>query len=143
MRNVSDRAVGLAAVVLGFRWTGREAGALRFLRHGWQSWSFTGGRALDERGEPEFPSGPWLRGLHHAVGAPPRDRSGWHESDLLTAIGASPSGPAFSLGALERGRRYAEYLAEAQRIADELGEPGPTRRLDGAAGELQFFAIPA
>jgi selenocysteine lyase/cysteine desulfurase len=52
----------------------------------------------------------------------------------------------FGLTALpvsERERRYGEYMAEAARLAHELGEPGPMRRLPGEAGELQFFAIPA
>lgn len=47
-----------------------------------------------------------------------------------------------ALGGDERTRRYEAFLADAQRIADELGEPGPMRRLDGEAGELQFFAVP-
>jgi hypothetical protein len=60
---------------------------------------------------------------------------------LQAALCASHFGST-SLGIEERERRYREYLADAQRVADELGEPGPMRRLDGEAGELQFFAVP-
>jgi alpha-galactosidase len=102
VRNVSEAPLWLEAVVLGFRWSGVDTSALRFLRHGWQSWSFTGPRDLDDAGEPAFPSGPWLRGLHHGVGSPPPDRAGWHESDLLTVAGA-PDGAACLAGVLERG----------------------------------------
>jgi alpha-galactosidase len=139
VRNVSERAVRLASVALGFRWAGHGSGDLRFLRHGWQSWSFTGGRALDERGEPGFSSGAWLRGLHHAVGAPPLDRTGWHESDLLTAIGATPSGPACVVGALERGRAFGvvyvrreaeDVLVEVELVVDGELAPGETRELE-------------
>jgi hypothetical protein len=80
VHNTSERPRRVDAVVLGFAWRGHGLEALRFLRHGWQSWSFTGTRDLDGHGEPRFPSGPWLRGFHHAVGAPPEDRLGWHES---------------------------------------------------------------
>ena len=92
VRNPSERPLWLESAVLGFRWSRHGVRAMRFLRHGWQSWSYTGARALDEAGEPPFAAGPWLRGLHHAVGAPPPDRAGWHESDLVTVIGASPGG---------------------------------------------------
>jgi len=103
VRNRSERPLHLESVVLGFRWTQIETGALRFLRHGWQSWSFTGARALDGAGEPAFPSGPWLRGIHHSVGSPPPDRDGWHESDLVSVVGGSSSTAACLAGVLERG----------------------------------------
>jgi alpha-galactosidase len=103
VRNLADVPLHLESVVLGFRWTEIETGSLRFLRHGWQSWSFTGARALDTAGEPAFPSGPWLRGIHHGVGAPPPDRAGWHESDLVSVVGGSPPAPACLAGVLERG----------------------------------------
>jgi hypothetical protein len=124
VRNASDRDVALESVVLGFRWTGHAAHSFRFLRHGWQSWSFTGARDLDERGEPEFPSGSWLRGMHHVVGSVPPDRRGWHESDLATVVGATPTGPACLVGVLERGRSfgvvYARRDGEALRLEAEL-----------------------
>lgn len=47
-----------------------------------------------------------------------------------------------ALAVEERSRRYRECLDEAERLAAEFGEPGPMRRLDGEAGELQFFAVP-
>jgi alpha-galactosidase len=103
VRNLAEGPLHLESVVLGFRWTEIETGALRFLRHGWQSWSFTGGRALDEAGEAEFPSGPWLRGIHHGVGSPPPDRAGWHESDLVSVVGGSSPAAACLAGVLERG----------------------------------------
>jgi len=103
VRNLAEVPLHLESVVLGFRWTEIETGALRFLRHGWQSWSFTCSRALDSAGEPEFPSGPWLRGIHHGIGSPPADRVGWHESDLVSVVGESSSGAACLAGVLERG----------------------------------------
>jgi alpha-galactosidase len=123
-RNVSDAPALLESVFLGVRWIGVERAALRFLRHGWQSWSFTGARALDEAGEPPFPSGPWLRGLHHALGAVPDDRRGWHESDLVTVVGRAPSGPACLAGALESGKAfgivYARPASDAVEVEVEL-----------------------
>ena len=50
VRNPSDRPVWLESAVLGFRWSGHGVRALRFLRHGWQSWSYTGARVLDDAG---------------------------------------------------------------------------------------------
>jgi len=115
---VTNRAaapVHLEAVVLGFRWVGAGA-ALRFLRHGWQSWSFSAGRALDEAGEPPFPSGPWLRGMHHGVGAPPADRAGWHESDLVSVAGGAPG--CCLAGLLETG--VATGLVYLRRHGDDV-----------------------
>lgn len=100
----ADSPLQLDALVLGFRWEGIDAGHVRFLRHGWQSWSTSEGRVLDARGEEPFPSGPWLRGIWHALGEPPADRAGWHESDLVTALGAGAA--ACSAGVLERGRGF-------------------------------------
>ena len=139
LRNASDRDLILDSVVLGFRWTGHGARSFRFLRHGWQSWSFTGARDLDERGEPEFPSGPWLRGMHHAAGSIPPDRRGWHESDLVTVVAASPGGPACLVGVLEGGRSfgivYARRDGEVLRLEVELRleatlPAGATRELE-------------
>ncbi len=139
VRNASDRAVHCESVVVGLSWTGAGASSLRFLRHGWQSWSFTGARELDAAGSPAFPSGPWLRGLHHALGAPPADRAGWHESELLTVIGATPAGPACCVGVLERGGCFGVLFARregsAVRIEVELWldavlGPGEERELE-------------
>jgi alpha-galactosidase len=113
--NRGDGPVLLEALVLGFRWA--DAGsALRFLRHGWQSWSYTAGRALDDAGEPEFPSGPWLRGLHHGVGVSPADRAGWHESDLVSV--AEGRGGACLVGLLERG--FATGVVYLRRDGDDV-----------------------
>jgi alpha-galactosidase len=139
LRNASDRDVALESVVLGFRWTGHAARSFRFLRHGWQSWSFTGARDLDERGEPEFPSGSWLRGMHHVVGSVPPDRRGWHESDLATVVGATPTGPACLVGVLEGGRSFGVVYArrdgdalrlEAELCVGALLPAGATRELE-------------
>ena len=77
VRNLAEAPLHLEAIVMGFRWCEGRGDAPRFLRHGWQSWSFSGGRALDEDGEPAFPSGSWLRGFHHGRGVPPADRAYW------------------------------------------------------------------
>jgi alpha-galactosidase len=139
LRNASDRPVRCESVVLGLRWVGAGASPLRFLRHGWQSWSATGARDLDAAGASEFPSPSWLRGMHHALGALPADRSGWHESELLTLIGAAPAGPACSVGVLERGRSFGVLFARreesAVRIEVELWldadlAPGEERELE-------------
>src|SRR5262245_59448718 len=105
----------LEAIALGFRWAGAR-GDVRFLRHGWQSWSFTAGRALDEAGEPAFPSGPWLRGMHHGVGEAPPDRAGWHESDLVS-VAQGPGGACLA-GLLERG--LATGLIYLRRHGDDV-----------------------
>jgi hypothetical protein len=157
LRNTTRSPARVESVVLGFRWSGHGAGSLRFLRHGWQSWSTTGSRVLDPGGEPPFPSGPWLRGMHHAVGGPPADRAGWHESDLVTVIGASPAGATCLVGVLERGRAFgvvhARCDADAVLIEVELRldaelAPGETRDLervrialgDDASSLLEEFA---
>ena len=102
VRNVSDAPLHVEALVIGLGWSGVEAAGTRFLRHGWQSWSQTAGRALDEAGAPAFPSGPWLRGMHHGVGAVPADRAGWHESDLVS-VAEDGGGRCCLGGVIERG----------------------------------------
>ncbi|MEE8580700.1 MAG: HAD-IB family phosphatase [Myxococcota bacterium] len=140
VRNLSDRDVQLESVVMGLRWTGRWAeGPIRFLRHGWQSWSQTGVRDLDPDGEPAFPSGEWLRGMHHAVGAPPPDRQGWHESEIVSVVGSSSGGGVCLAGVLETGIGFGiVYLREEEKaIRVELEirvevpiAPGERRRLE-------------
>ncbi len=139
IQNHSKRPQQLAAVIAGFAWVRGERGALRFLRHGWQSWSFTGARDLDRAGESKFPSGPWLRGMHHAVGDTPADRQGWCESDLVSVAGASPSGPACLVGVLEQGRSFGvvylreqgdQLLIEVELRVDAVLAPGETRALE-------------
>jgi len=139
VRNAGDRPLHCESVVVGLLWTGAPASALRFLQHGWQSWSFTGARDLDAAGEPAFPSGPWLRGLHHCLGARPADRAGWHESELLSVIGGTPAGPSCCVGVLERGRAFGVIFArredagvriEVELWLDAVLAPGEERELE-------------
>jgi alpha-galactosidase len=104
LRSRASEPLYLESIVIGARWR-PPAGErdLRFLRNGWQSWSFCGARELDSAGAAQFPSGPWLRGMFHAIGQPHADRASWHESDLVTAA-ASPSGAACLAGLVEAGR---------------------------------------
>ena len=111
VQNASARPVRIESVGLGFHWRPPASPGLRLFRQGHQSWSFAGGAPFDARGTPPFPSGPWLRGFHHGVGAPPADRSGWHESDGLAAVGVSPRGATLGAGVLESGRAFGQvYL---------------------------------
>jgi alpha-galactosidase len=138
-RNLADEEARLDAVVLGLRWTGHGHSSLRFLRHGWQSWSQTSARDLDALGEPEFPSGPWLRGLHHSLSERPPDRGGWHESDLVSVAGPSRGGPVCLAGAYESGRSFAiVYLKrdgqvlhiDVEQRVDAVLPPGAARALE-------------
>ena len=128
VRNVSSEPVALESVFVGLCWprAGQASGpgnGLRFLRNGWQSWSFTGMRDLDSAGQEPFPSGEWLRGLHHARGPLPPDRAGWHESAIVTVAGGAPSGPACLAGVLENGENFGcVYL-----------RPSPAREAPGPA----------
>ena len=127
VHNHSDAPIRLDAAVLGARWTDRPPGSVRFLRHGWQSWSFSGMRTLDPHGEPAFPGAAWIRGMHHAVGERPADRTGWHESAIVTVAGVGARGPACLGGALESGRGFAVvYL----RHAPEPANADPDRAID-------------
>jgi len=117
VRNDSQRPVRLESALLGVTWSGHALASVRFLKHGWQSWSYTASRQLDAQGEPLFPSGAWLRGLHHANGAQPPDRSGWHESHLVTAVGGAP-GPVCCVGVEEQGRSFA--LLYVKRDGDAI-----------------------
>jgi alpha-galactosidase len=103
VRNTEVRPIHLDALVLGFRWTGHGARSFRFLCHGWQSWSVSEGRALDDAGDPPLACGPWLGGMFHALGQAPPDRAGWHSSALVSVLGASPTGVACLAGVYERG----------------------------------------
>jgi alpha-galactosidase len=140
VRNRCDRPVELGSVIVGFDWVGHGVTSHRFLRHGWQSWSYTGTRELGSEGEREFPSGPWLRGMHHAVGETPADRGGFWESDMVTAVGASPSGPVCCVGVLERGESFGviylkqqgdRVLVEVELRLDAVLEPNEQRDLEG------------
>lgn len=140
LRNVGSAPVQVESLWLGLRWTGFAPGPLRFLRHGWQSWSFTGALDLDAEGTPEFPSGEWLRGMHHGVGRPAADRAGWHESDGVSAVAVAGGGACLA-GVLETGRSFGQvYLrreasgaavrVEVEQRLEVVLEPGESRSLD-------------
>ena len=104
LRSLAGQPLYLEAIVVGVRWRPPQGEPeLRFLRNGWQSWSGCTSQALDAAGAKPFPSGGWLRGMFHGIGAPPPDRAGWHESDLVSAA-ATASGAAVVAGLLEEGR---------------------------------------
>jgi alpha-galactosidase len=119
VRNLASEPLHLESIVLGVRWQPPVAGELRFLRHGWQSWSACGAHALDGAGAAPFPSGPWLRGMFHGVGAPPADRAGWHESDLVS-VAAGASGGAALAGLVEAGRATGLVYLRREREAVRL-----------------------
>ena len=144
-RNPGRAPVRLGAMVVGLRWEdpGRGKEALRYLRHGWQSWSYTGVRPLDADGAPSFPSGPWLRAFHHALGSPPPDRNGWHESELVTVVGRGEGGAACLAGVIERGSAFGLVYA---RRCDDAVELEVELRIDaeldpGAESEVETVRI--
>jgi alpha-galactosidase len=147
LRSLADQPLHLEAIVLGARWRPPQGERdLRFLRNGWQSWSACVAEPLSAEGAPPFPSGAWLRGMFHGIGAPPPDRAGWHESDLMTAA-ATASGTACLAGLLESGRamglvflrREPESVrveVEAQlEVALAAGAAVPPERFTFALGE--------
>lgn len=148
LRNASEQPFEVASVVVGFSWRDHGVASHRFLRHGWQSWSYTGTAELDAGGVPEFPSGSWLRGMHHGTGEEPADRRGWWESDLVSVVGASPSGPCCCVGALERGHSFGVVYArpsgqsgqdvqiEVELRVDAAVDPGESRELESLRVEL-------
>jgi len=145
VRNVGDAPVALAGAIVGLRWRCPEPVALRCFQNGWQSWSETRARDLDAEGVVPFSSGSWLRGIHHAVGTPPPDRAGWHESHLVTVAGAASTGVACCVGVLERGRAfgivYLQRVPEGVHIEVELRvdatlEPGAQLALDPVRVEV-------
>src|SRR5690606_36531156 len=141
VRNASAEPIALDAVGLGFRWqppAGAGEGAWRLLRQGFQSWSFAGGVPLDAAGTPPFPSGPWLRGFHHAHPEPPADRARWHESDGAALVGTA-GGAACLAGALESGRAFATVFVRRTGGAIRLEVEQRLERplAPGAALELE------
>ncbi|MBM4382169.1 MAG: alpha-galactosidase [Deltaproteobacteria bacterium] len=123
LRSRASEPLYVESIVLGVRWRPPAAeSGMRFLRNGWQSWSFSGARELDATGAAPFPSGPWLRGMFHAIGQPAADRAGWHESDLVTAA-AAPSGATCLAGLCEAGRAmglvYLRRESETVRVEVE------------------------
>jgi alpha-galactosidase len=141
LRNRGASPVFVEGVEFSFVFDGHGHEDLRFLRHGWQSWSPTGVRTLDSAGEAAFPSGSWLRGMYHSQG---EGRPGWHESETLTVVGGTASGPFCLVGALETGRQFGVLRLRPGPRADrghrvEIGlelrlevalEPGETRELE-------------
>ena len=105
------------SIEFAFEFRGHGHDDLRFLRHGWQSWSPTAVRVLDDAGEPPFPSGPWLRGMYHSQG---ESRPGVHESETLTAVGGMAGGPFCLVGVLESGRGFG--LVRLAPAASDGGE---------------------
>ena len=142
VRNEGARPVHLESALLALRWSDCELPAVRSLKNGWQSWSYTGSRPLDLQGEPAFPSGPWLRGLHHATGALPADRGGWHESHLVMAVGGA-AGPVCCVGVEEQGRSFAQIYArrEGDAIALEVEWRVDAELPPGAEIELEPVRI--
>jgi 2,3-diketo-5-methylthio-1-phosphopentane phosphatase len=157
VRNASAQAVRLDAVVLGFRWKRPGLACVQFLRHGWQSRSYSGSRPLEPRGGgPERAAAPRCAVRHTPAELPP-DRSGWHESALVSVVGAARGGAVCLAGVYERGRAFGVlYLRperDAVRIEVELRleavvEPGDAPELEpvhlalgcDAAALLEAFA---
>ena len=144
LRNVFTRPLEVDSLIFGLRWSAPTA-LLRFLQNGWQSWSFTGVRDLDAAGEREFPSGAWLRGMHHALGAPPEDRAGWHESHGVGVVGESAGGSACLAGVLETGlgfgvvylrARGTEVELEIEVVCEQRFDPGEERALESVLFSL-------
>jgi alpha-galactosidase len=105
VQNDGREALRVESLGLGFAWRAPDLSQLRFLRQGYQSWSYAAGAALDDAGAPPFPSGPWLRGFHHGTWEVPADRAGWWESDGMTVMSAGAA--ACSAGGLESGVAFA------------------------------------
>lgn len=143
VRNTSDAEVVLESVIFGFRWRTSIPGSLRFLQNGWQSWSYTGSRNLDSSGEAPFPSGPWLRGMHHALGEVPEDRVGWHQSATVSVAGPGGGGSACLVGALETGRAFSlVYLRRCEEwIEVELEQLVEVPLAGGETIELETVRV--
>ena len=124
IENLGKSPLFFESVSIGFQWCGHGANSHRFLRHGWQSWSYTGYRDLDERGELRFPSGAWLRGMHHCVGEPAREWAGWHESATLAVVGPVGGGDCCLVGVLETGRNFGiVHLRSRESAPGHLERP--------------------
>jgi len=143
--NDGDAPVMVDAVGLALEWTGIDTSSFRLYRQGFQSWSFAGSGPFDDAGTPEFPSAPWLRGIHHVLETPPSDRAGWHESDGVAAAGPSPAGPTVVAGVLETGiafgvvylRRTAGGLAiEIEQRIERSLDPGERIELEAVHAAL-------
>ncbi len=111
-RSVAAAPLALERVAITFELEGAGAADVAFLRNGWQSWSKSSVEPLGDGGDAPFPSGAWLRGMHHAVGERAPDRADWHESHTVLAV---TSGEAAALaGIVETGRQFG--LVNARRV---------------------------
>ena len=139
VRNASAQPVRLDAVVLGFLWKRPGLPSLQFLRHGWQSRSYSGSRPLEPcDGCVDRVEAP-ASAVHHASLEPPPDRSGWRESALVSVVGAARAGAVCLAGVYESGHSFGVlYLRperDAVRIEVELRleavlEPGDAPELE-------------
>jgi len=137
--NPTGDPLTLRSVVLGFLWRDHGLSSFRFLKHGWQSWSACTVEDVDSAGDRRFPSGSWLRGLHHALGEPDPERSGWHESHTVSVASSSLGGPSLLAGVLEQGSSFGlVYLratrdglrVEVELQAERVLDPGQGFALD-------------
>jgi alpha-galactosidase len=115
---VNDTVAAVAVDRVGLRWRLRTRGRVRLLRHGYQSWSPTGGSILGVDEDPSRGShvGPLVRGTYHADPAPAAP--GELRSELVTLL-ADDEGAVclgFSGGDRHDGTfrvREGEIVAEA------------------------------
>ena len=139
VRNASAQPVRLDAVVLGFRWKRPGLSSVQFLRHGWQSRSYSGSRPLEPRsGCAERVAAPRCT-VDHALGEPPPDRCGWRESELVSVVGAAGGGAACLAGVYERGHAFGVLYLRPERDGvrievelrlDAVLEPGDAPELE-------------
>jgi len=153
LRNRGAAPLRVEGVEFGFVFGGHGHENLRFLRHGWQSWSPTGIRSLDGPGDEPFPSGPWLRGMYHCLGEP---KPGWHESESLALVGGLGGGPFCLVGVLEKGGGFGvvrlaagpggspgrPVAVEVELVLEVELEPGEQRELEVVRVALGHEANP-
>jgi len=143
LRNAGSDPVRVERLALAFELPCDPSGDVTFLRNGWQSWSECGVERVDEEGDVPFPSGAWLRGMHHAVGERSPDRGDWHESHTVSA--ASVCGVSVCAGLIETGRQFglvhlrrrrtgdgARLELELEWVVERLVEPGAGVELEAA-----------
>jgi 2-hydroxy-3-keto-5-methylthiopentenyl-1-phosphate phosphatase len=141
VRNASAQPVRLDAVVLGFRWRRPGLASVQFLRHGWQSRSYSGSGPLEPRDGAADRAAEPRGAVHCASVEPPSDRSGWRESALVSAVGVPRGGAVCLVGAYESGHSFAVLYLKPERdgvrIEVELRleavlAPGDARALEPA-----------
>ena len=124
--HAADGATGperVDRVAIAFEVPCAPRGELAFLRNGWGSWSLNEVATIRPDGDAPFPSGEWLRGMHHAVGARSTGRGDWHESHTVSVAHAGDV--AVLAGVFETGRQYA--LVNLRR---EAAGPGAKLELE-------------